>query len=72
MLTKEQASALAAWVNEHDDGTPQPRAEEFAIKSPTGGFGVRIRSRVVYLDRTHSTETAIVYSVAEARSILGY
>lgn len=70
MLTKEQASALAAWVNEHDDGTPQPRAEEFGMAS--GVYGVRIRSRVVYMDRTRSTETDIVYSVAEARSILGY
>lgn len=70
MLTKEQAQALAAWVNEHDDGTPQPRAEEFA--SPTGGSGVRIRSQAKHLDGTQTTETDTVYSVSAARLVLGY
>lgn len=72
MLSLEQARSLAAWVNTHDDGTPQPRAEEFAIKSPTGGFGVRIRSCASHTDGTHSIETELAYTVTGARAILGY
>jgi hypothetical protein len=70
MLTLEQAQNLAAWVCTHDDGTPQPRAEVFALNTP-GGYGVRIYSQDNHPDGS-MTEVELAYTVAGARSILGY
>lgn len=72
MLTLEQAQNLVAWVCTHDDGTPQPRAHIYPLAEPDWGWGVAINSYEAHADGTLSIDTDFAYSVAGARSILGY
>jgi hypothetical protein len=70
MLSIHQARGLADWVNTHDDGTPQPRAEIEALRVP-GRWRVAIRSTVL-ANGEDAVETDHAASLAEARNILGY
>lgn len=69
-MNQHAAEKLAAWVNEHDDGTQQPRADVVEVN---GLCVVKIRSTETHLatrTATVVTETARTYQ--EARDILGY
>lgn len=69
-LTIEQATSLANFVNSHDGGVDQPRAERFVCE---GGFGLRIRSLDVCAATGESAITTdLVYSRQGALSVLGY
>jgi hypothetical protein len=56
---------LAAWINRHDDGTPQPRAT-------VQGNAVLIRSTEVLADGTLAIAEISVTNLASARAVLGY
>lgn len=70
MLDRHRAEKLARWVNEHDDGTPMPRA---IVAEINGRFVVKIRSTEVHLaTRVSNVVTETARNSGEARAILGY
>lgn len=62
-----QAKRLVAFVNSHDDGTPEPRAHYDAIDGR-----VRITSTCFLKDGRQSFEFDYVRTLGEARAVLGY
>jgi hypothetical protein len=65
ILPLPQRCRLAAWVNSHDDGTPQPRAT-------VTDLGVAIRSAELHPSGSLVVFEEIAYSCEQARVILGY
>lgn len=65
--------AIVRFVNEHEDGTPQPRASVVLVD---GQQLVAIRSTSYHVDDPKSLrpirETDYVRTLAEARLVLGY
>lgn len=76
----QQAIDLAAWVNTHDDGTPQPRATVVPVAMPDSApwsYRVDIRSTVYNSDPEAfpdalGVQTEQAHSLTGARLILGY
>jgi len=71
----QQATDLAAWVNTHDDGTPQPRASVIPVDMPDGApwaYRVDILSTVYSGGQAHHVETEQAHNLQQARDALGY
>lgn len=72
MQTAIRASLIASWVNTHDDGTPQPRAEVRHTPTCRAPYCVVIRSTEYRADGSRLVVVDHAWSTAEARAILGY
>lgn len=66
-LTAERAAKLVAFANEHDDGTPTPRAH-----FDRAAGVVVIRSTAVLASGEHVIESDTVRSLSQLRAVLGY
>jgi hypothetical protein len=66
-ITQERAAKLVAFANDHDDGTPQPRAY---FDEHLGA--VIVKSTVVWPGGQTAVEHDSVRSVRELRAVLGY
>lgn len=75
-MDRATASNLAAWVNTHDDGTPQPRADVVpTLLGPPPGlvtYRVRILSTEALQNGARRKIAQPADSLAQARAILGY
>ena len=74
MLTQQDATALAAWVNTHDGGVDMPRADVVPTSIPDR-FGVAIRSLSIVTSgsrRWTQIDTDTAYSQSGAARILNY
>lgn len=66
-ITQERADKLIAYANEHDDGTPMPRA----YFDPRLG-AVVVKSTVLWPGGEKAIEHDTVRNVRELRAVLGY
>lgn len=73
MLSFDEAAQLAAWVNTHNGGVPQPRA---TVAEPVPGrFAVDILSLSLVTwggGSRHEIDAERVYSRQRAAQVLGY
>lgn len=69
VMSEVYAGRVAAFVNEHDDGTAQPRAN---VIREDGQFIVEVRSTEFRKGGEVGVVTERAFSLEDARALLGY